>query len=202
TVNMNGEGSPTNNALSPGTNAVFIENTFIPSDVLTLVRGKHILHFGAEVMFEQDNSTPWGSINGANFTFTGQYTTNHPAINVGYADFLLGDVQQWSTSTQPEHGMRAKNPSFYAQDDIKLRPNLTVNLGVRSETHGGSWEKYNNAGGFDPTIANPLGGTYTSGGTTYSINPKGSIWFAGLNGAHTNSNEARTAVMPRFGVAW
>ena len=42
------------------------------------------------------------------------------------------------------------------QDDIKLRPNLTVNLGVRSETHGGSSEKYNNAGGFDPTIPDPV----------------------------------------------
>ena len=49
-----------------------IENTFIPSDVLTLVHGKHILHFGGEGMFEQDNSTPWGSIVGAQFNFTGQ----------------------------------------------------------------------------------------------------------------------------------
>ena len=78
---------------------------------------------------------------GQQFNFTGQFTTSNPTNNVGYADFLLGDAQQWSTSTQPEHGMRAKNLSFFAQDDIKLRPNLTVNLGVRSETHGGMSEK-------------------------------------------------------------
>jgi Carboxypeptidase regulatory-like domain len=190
TVNFNGTGAPTNNVLSPGTNAVFIENTFIPSDVLTLVRGKHILHFGGEVMFEQDNSTPWGSIHGADFTFTGQYTTSNPAVNVGYADFLLGDVQQWSTSTQPEHGMRARNPSFFVQDDIKLRPNLTVNLGVRSETHGGMSEVQNNMGGFDPTIINPV------------TNTLGSIWFAGLNGERTQSFKTKTKVMPRIGIAW
>jgi hypothetical protein len=188
TVAISGTGGPNN--LAPGTNAVFIENTFIPSDVVTLVRGKHILHFGGEVMFEQDNSTPWGSINGANFTFTGQYTTNSPAVNVGYADFLLGDVQQWSTSTQPEHGMRARNPSFFVQDDIKLRPNLTINLGVRSETHGGYSEVQNHMGGFDPTIINPV------------TNTLGSMWFAGQNGARTQDFETKSKVMPRLGFAW
>jgi Carboxypeptidase regulatory-like domain/TonB dependent receptor len=190
TVNFNGTGAPSNNELSPGTNAVFIENTFIPSDVLTLVHGKHILHFGGEVMFEQDNSTPWGSIHGADFTFTGQFTTNDPTKNVGYADFLLGDAQQWSTSTQPEHGMRAKNFSFFAQDDIKLRPNLTVNLGVRSETHGGMSEVQNNLGGFDPTVINPV------------TNTLGTVSFAGENGAHTQSFKTKTKVMPRLGLAW
>src|SRR6266403_1011555 len=116
TIQLQGTGAP--NQLNTGTNAVFIENTFIPSDVLTLIRGKHILHFGGEVMFEQDNSTPWGSIHGADMTFTGQFTNAGLGSGVGYVDFLLGDVQQWSTSTQPEHGMRAKNPSFFAQDDI------------------------------------------------------------------------------------
>jgi Carboxypeptidase regulatory-like domain len=188
TVNINGTGAPL--ALGPGTNAVFIENTFIPSDVFTLVRGKHILHFGGEVMFAQDNSTPWGSIIGADVTFTGQYTTNSPTVDVGYADFLLGDVQQWSTSTQPEHGMREKNPSFFVQDDIKLRPNVTVNLGLRFETHGGFSEVQNHMGGFDPTITNPV------------TNTLGSVWFAGQNGARTKNFETKTIVMPRLGMAW
>jgi hypothetical protein len=188
TVAINGTGGPGN--LAPGTNAVFIENTFIPSDVLTIVKGKHILHFGGEVMFEQDNSTPWGSINGANFTFSGQYTTSNPAVNVGYADFLLGDVQAWSTSTQPEHGMRARNPSFFAQDDIKLRSNLTVNAGLRVEVHGGYSEVQNHMGGFDPTLMNPV------------TNTLGSIWFAGLNGARTKDFATKTKAMPRLGFAW
>src|SRR5216684_3497470 len=186
TVNFNGTGAPSNNMLSPGTNAVFIENTFIPSDVLTLVRGKHILHFGGEVMFEQDNSTPWGNLNGATLGFSGQYTGNV----TGYADFLLGDVQSWSTLNEPEHGMRAKNPSFFVQDDIKLRPNVTVNLGVRSETHGGMSDVKNNIGGFDPTLTNPV------------TNTLGSIWFGGLKGARTQSFQTKTKVMPRLGIAW
>jgi len=187
-VSINGSSSP--DGLNTGTNAVFIENTFIPSDVLTLIKGRHILHFGGEVMFAQDNSTPWGSIQPANLTFTGQYTTNDATQTVGYADFLLGDVQSWSTSTQPEHGMRAKNPSFFAQDDIKLRPNVTVNLGLRVEVHGGMSEVQNHMGGFDPTLTNPV------------TNTPGSIWFAGLNGERTQSFQTKTIAMPRLGVAW
>ena len=188
TVNIQGTGSP--DGLNIGTNAVFIENTFIPSDVLTMIKGKHILHFGGEVMFAQDNSTPWGSLQPANLTFTGQYTTNVQTQTVGYADFLLGDVQAWSTSTQPEHGMRAKNPSFFAQDDIKLRPNLTVNVGLRVEVHGGFSEVENHMGGFDPSLTNPV------------TNTPGSIWFAGLNGERTSAFQTKTIAMPRLGFAW
>jgi hypothetical protein len=201
TINISGTGG--NGTISPNTEALFIQNSFVAADSLTWIKGKNILHFGGELLMEQDNSTPWGGINGATLGFSGQYTTSDAAVSeTGYTDFLLGDVQSWNTNTTPKHYMRANNPSFYAQDDIKLRPNLTINLGVRSETHGGSWEKYNHAGGFDPTLADPLGSSYVSGGTTYPINPLGSLWFAGLNGAHTKSNATKTIVMPRFGVAW
>jgi hypothetical protein len=194
-VGITGTGAPSN--LGPGTEALFIQNTFAPSDTLTWIKGKNILHFGFELLMEEDNSTPWGAVNGATLNFTGQFTTSNPAVDVGYADFLLGDVQAWNTATQPKHYMRAKNPSYFAQDDIKLRSNLTVNLGLRIETHGGASEKYNNAGGFDPTIPNPVPST-----PLYPVNANGSIWFAGLNGARTKSFATKTIVLPRLGFAY
>ena len=201
-ININGTGGQS--TIQPGTEALFIQNSFLAGDSLTWLKGKHILHFGGDVLMEQDNSTPWGGINGATLGFSGQFTTSDPATSeTGFTDFLLGDVQAWNTNSTPKHYMRANNPSFYAQDDFKIRPNLTINLGVRSETHGGSWEKYNNAGGFDPTLADPLGTSYTSGIYTDSpLNPQGSMWFAGLNGARKNSNATKTQVMPRLGFAW
>jgi hypothetical protein len=194
-LNFSGTGAPS--SITPGTEALFIQNSYVLGDVMTLVKGKHILAFGGELLMEQDNSTPWGGINGATLAFSGQFTTSNPAVNVGYADFLLGDVQAWNTNTTPKHYMRAKNPSFFVQDDFKLRPNLTLNLGLRSETHGGASEKYNHAGGFDPTFADPL-----VGNTPYPVNPLGSIWFAGLNGERTKSYATKTLVMPRLGFAW
>jgi hypothetical protein len=195
TVNFSGTGAPS--SISPGTEALFIQNSFLLGDMATWVKGKHILHFGGELLMEQDNSTPWGGINGATLAFTGQYTTSNPAVEVGYADFLLGDVQLWNTNTTPKHYMRAKNPSFFAQDDFKITKSLTINLGVRSETHVGAIEKYNNAGGFDPTLADPVAST-----PALPTNPLGSIWFAGQNGARNQSYATKTLVMPRLGFAW
>ena len=197
TVGIGGTNGPQN--IGPGTNAVFIENTFVPSDMVTLIKGKNILHFGGELMFAQDNSTPWGSINGATVQFSGQYTTSNPKVsNVGYADFLLGDVYNWSTSYQPSHMARAKNPSFFVQDDIKLRPSLTVNLGLRLETHGGYTENHNHMGGFDPSLSNPV----ASPGPAYPVNSMGSVWFAGLSGERNHLFQTKTIAMPRFGFAW
>ena len=63
TMSISGTGAPSN--IGPGTEALFIQNTFAPSDTLTWIKGKNILHFGGELLMEQDNSTPWGGINGA-----------------------------------------------------------------------------------------------------------------------------------------
>jgi len=79
-----------------------------------------------------------------------------------------------------------QEPVVFAQDDIKLRPNVTVNLGVRVEVHGGMSEVKNHIGGFDPTLTNPV------------TNTPGSIWFAGLNGARTKSFETKTIAMPAW----
>jgi hypothetical protein len=188
-ISIGGTGGNNSFNLGNDTNADFVENTFNYADTLTMIRGKHILHFGGELLFNQNNSTPWGNLHGATLTFNGQYTAGGGG-DVGYADFLLGDVQQWSALNQPEAGTRDKNPSFFAQDDIKVRPNLTLNLGVRWEIHQGFSNQFNEAGGFDPTLTNPI------------TNTPGSIWFAGLNGARTEAFQTKSAVMPRLGIAW
>jgi hypothetical protein len=184
TINITGTGA--NNTLNPQTSAIYIQNSFNPSDVVTMIRGKHILHFGGEVLISQDNSTPWGNLSSANLTFNGQFTQS----NVGYADFLVGQAQAWSALNQGEAGMRSKTPSLFIQDDFKLRPNLTLNLGLRWEVHGGFSEVNNLAGSFDPTIKNPV------------TNTLGAIWFAGNDGRSQIMATDYKVVLPRIGVAW
>ncbi|MGA8449067.1 MAG: carboxypeptidase regulatory-like domain-containing protein, partial [Candidatus Acidiferrales bacterium] len=57
-VNITGYGGCCTQLLQPGTNAIYIENLYDPSDTLTLVKGRHILHFGVEVLMGQGNTTP------------------------------------------------------------------------------------------------------------------------------------------------
>lgn len=174
------------------TEALYVQNTFEPSDVVTLVRGKHIIKFGGELLDFQANTTPWGYIQSGNFSFTGYYTQKQPFSSTSgesYADFLLGQVQSWSVNNGLMTGMRSKLPQAFVQDDIKLRPNLTVNLGVRFE-HQGSWsEVLNRVGSFDPTLTNPATGT------------AGAMWFAPGLGRKGLENPVNN-FLPRVGFSW
>ena len=195
TFNNAPSGAPSN-ILTPGTNAIYIENQFEPSDIVTMVRGKHILHFGGELMAYQANYTPWGNVSAGNFNFSGAYTRQGPndtATGAGYADFLLGDVQSWSANNQPESGMRMKSPQIFVQDDYKLRSNFTLNLGLRYEIQGGWSEVKNHLGTFDPTLLNPATGTL------------GAVWFAGSGSANRNNSlqaPITDIFLPRVGFAW
>src|SRR6202042_412612 len=154
--------------LQPQTNAVYKEHAYDPSDVVTLITGKHILHFGGEFLIYQNNSTAWGNQNAGTFNFTGAYTAAGPgnsATGLAYADFLLGQTQKWSAAVTPEYGGRQKLPQLFVQDDYKVRTNLTLNLGLRYQIQTGWSEVKGNEQSFDPTVPNPATGTL------------GALWF-------------------------
>jgi hypothetical protein len=202
TININQGGGTCCNNLAPGTNAIYIEHLYDPSDVLTLVRGRHILHFGVEVLMGQGNTTPWGNVDAGQFTFTGNYTANGAGTGAGLADFLLGDVQSWKATNQITSYARLKSPQLFVQDDFKLRPNLTLNLGLRYVATTGFSEINNSLGGFDPNLTlvcsvdklgNPCGAL---NGTL------GSLWFAPQNNRTTLQKPVRNIFLPRVGFAW
>jgi Carboxypeptidase regulatory-like domain len=179
-------------SLQPGTNAIYIENLYDPSDVLTLIKGKHILHFGGEVLMGEGNTTPWGNVDAGQFNFNGSYTQQNGGGGggSGLADFLLGDVFHWTATNQSVTYMRLKSPQVFVQDDYKLRPNLTVNLGLRYEATTGMSEIHNAIGGFDPRIPNPLNGA------------PGSLWFGGQIGRTTLQQPIHDIFLPRVGFSW
>jgi hypothetical protein len=180
---------------SPAVNAVQKEMVFDLSDVVTLIRGKHILHFGGEVLFYRTDTTTWGNFNAGTFGFTGAYTQStvgDSTTGLGYADFLLGQAQSWSALVAPEYGPRAKNPQMFIQDDFKIRPNLTLNLGLRYQIDQGWTEVKNNISAFDPTVINPETGT------------PGALWYAAThaNGRKSLQASAFDTVLPRVGFSW
>jgi hypothetical protein len=182
-------------APNPATNATYKEMAFDPSDVVTMIRGKHILHFGGELLFYRDDTTAWGNINGASVTFSGSYTQQYvgnSATGVGYADFLLGQVQSWSAQVQPEYGARLKTPQMFIQDDFKIRPNLTLNIGLRYQIQHGWNEVKNNISVFDPKVLNPATATY------------GALWYASTaaNGRKSLQANVFGTVLPRVGFSW
>jgi len=82
------------------------------------------------------------------------------------------------------------NLQFFAQDDYKVTPKLTLNVGLRYEIQTGWTEVHNRLSNFDPTIINPATGT------------PGGLWFAGQNGHNALENTIPDVLSPRLGFAW
>jgi hypothetical protein len=198
---INGGGPAAFSGLGPSTDAVYIENSFDPSDVVTMIKGKHILKFGIEVLMSEGNTTAWGANSAGVYGFTGQYTAgvnasgslNTSTAGSGFADFLLGNVENWSDLNQFRTGMRMKSPQAFVQDDWKVKPNLTVNLGLRWTGNTGMSEEHNRLGNFDPNLINKVG--------PFAGTP-GSIWFAGQDNRTTLEKPIWNIFLPRAGFAW
>jgi hypothetical protein len=187
--------NPVSTVLTTNINAVYKEHAYAPSDVVTLITGKHVLHFGGEFLIYQNNSTAWGNINAGQLTFTGQYTSEYvgsTSSGVGYADFLLGQTQNWNARATPEYGGREKLPQLFVQDDYKIRPNLTLNLGLRYQIQTGWSEVKGNEASFDPTVQNPVS------------NSLGAIWFGSThaNGRTHLQHPVYDTFLPRIGFAY
>lgn len=165
-----------------------------PSDMVTWIKGAHVMHFGGEVTMGLTNGPNWNALNAGTMSFSGNYTTdtNGDSANTGYAyaDFLLGYFSSWSAYNRPISGNRIKMPQLFVQDDWKVRRNLTLNLGLRWEGTTGYVDIHNNALSFDPTIINPANKSL------------GAMWYAGQNGRNRVIAPVWSTFLPRVGVNW
>ena len=106
-------------------------------DNLSWNRGNHNFKFGADLRWNRTDIYGGAGSHGS-FTFDGQFT------RIGFADFLLGMPASAALHSGLVGAMRFRNLMFYALDDWKLTPRLTLNLGLRYELTSPWFEKHNN----------------------------------------------------------
>lgn len=182
------------NVLEGARNGHYISSVLDPSDTLTWVKGRHDLHFGLEYLILRADSELAYTQTSANLAFTGVYTasTQGTASTTGtpYADFLLGYANSWAANITPEYGARLKDPQLFVQDDWKVTPKLTLNLGLRWAGTTGFSEVHKNELSFDPTVTNP------------ATNTLGAMWNAvtHANGRTTVQKPQWNGWLPRIGV--
>jgi hypothetical protein len=110
---------------------------------LTWTHGAHNLKFGANLLRSQNNIFNIRNEVLGPIQFTGKYTKD------GMADFLIGWPNQVTWMSRLQVNLRMWNTAGYAQDDWKVTPNLTLNLGLRYEIVLPFVEKRDKMGDFD-----------------------------------------------------
>jgi hypothetical protein len=191
-----------------------VNNTFTLLDNIQWIKGKHSMNFGGQYQWLQNNastydgpssptSLTWNSNDTANISTTNPTTSPSYAYTsstgYSYASYMIGAVNGSSVTLQPFGlvGGRFKPFALYFQDDYKVTPTLTLNLGLRWDWMPSYTEVLNRWSFLNPNIANPITG-----------NP-GALQFAGNNGGtgvscgcNTPVNNYFKNVGPRLGFAW
>jgi hypothetical protein len=134
--------------LSDGTENIVHNQTSAASYAGTWNHGRHNLTFGGDYRWQQYNTISQSNPRGT-FTFSGAATSQVmngvPVAGTGFdfADFLLGmpDASAIAFGNADKY-LRSKQPDLYFQDDWRVAPGFTVNLGLRWEYTSPITEKY------------------------------------------------------------
>ena len=175
-----------------------LDQTFTISETLAWNRGKHNWRWGGDYRRILQSFRSAKNSNGS-FVFTGFATGNYasgslaPDTGYDFADFLLGLPQQTSLQTGTNsYDFRANSFDLFGQDDWRIRPSLTLLMGVRYEYNGPYTEAHNRIVNLDVgpqfTFAEPVEPGQT--GMAFGTFPASLV------------EPDRNNFAPRLGLAW
>ncbi len=168
--------------------------------------GRHSFKFGGAY---REVAVDFTDRNGSagSFTITRAFTQRDPQrseSNAGnaIASLLLGYPESGSILVSAPVRFLTRYYAGYIHDDLRLKSNFTVNLGLRYELETDLKERDNHITvGFDRTAPNPLAAKITDPALRDKI--RGGLLFAGVGGNKTHQGDPqKTKFQPRIGFAW
>jgi hypothetical protein len=184
------------NSLSVGTTTLNGQTdvNFEAEDSVTWTKGRHTIVFGFDLRRQQSNQYAATGIYGGAYSFGTGQTNNGSSGGNSIASYILGLVGSFSNTPAPVPGYyRWHYYSGYFQDDIKLKRNLTVNIGMRYEFQTPRIEQRDNQGTFLPNVTGTLNGLPTTGAFCFADN-------CGLGNTLWPAN--KLGFEPRIGIGW
>ncbi|MCC7500136.1 MAG: carboxypeptidase regulatory-like domain-containing protein, partial [Bryobacterales bacterium] len=186
----------------------------------TKIAGSHAIKFGFQSQVKQNNSVG-ANRPGGQYSFNRGFTQPNAFVSGsnqgnGIASFLLGTPDGSGNTGVNYLSLRAATApqapfyGWYFQDDYKVTPKLTLNLGLRYDLILGITERYNrNTFGFDPRPASPIS---VAAKAAYALNPipelaassfnvNGGLFFATPE-KRRNSVSDKSNIQPRLGLAY
>ncbi|HEX8847152.1 MAG TPA: TonB-dependent receptor [Pyrinomonadaceae bacterium] len=184
-------------------------------DNVTWTRGNHTWKFGGEVSFESKDENANNATQGI-FAFAGTRTRLSIGTNavgqtgLAFADFLLGRADSYSEDQfDVTVNLRFGRREFFVQDTWRVRPNLTLDLGVRYQYFVPVTDKNNVLTSFDPALYNRANvPTCTTAACTALMRGTGvelnGIAIAGSTSRFGDSiyPADKNNFSPRVGLAW
>jgi Carboxypeptidase regulatory-like domain/TonB dependent receptor len=193
--------------------------TYSTQDVWSLqpnvifTRGKHVLKFGSEFRRYNDNSLNPGLASGV-YNFDASWTQANPqrgdsASGNEFASFLLGYPSGGYVDHNIDPSYRSHYYALFAQDDFKVSPRLTLNLGLRWDYESPRSERYNRMlRGFAFDQASPIAAAVqvspaADACPACAAGIKGGLLYAGSNGDSRLAFQPHKAnFQPRTGLAY
>ena len=172
--------------------------TYQFNQAFTMVRGKHEFKFGYDIRRLQTTAEDAAGTNGL-YRFARSQTalpTDRGNTGHSFASFLLGapDSAETSALPIPDVQIRYRYYAGFFQDNWKVAPNLTLNLGMRYEVPIGFFYKNFQYSSFDPTLTNP------------AVGLPGAMIFPGPGAGRTGETRPYStdfsSVGPRAGFSW
>ena len=181
-------------------------------------RGNHHLRYGTDLRLYRSFGERGGYDVSPGLQFLPTYTNgpndNSPAAPIGqeFAAFLLG-IPAGQMTRSDSYATQDKFVGLFIQDDWKVKPKLTFNIGLRYEYESPETERYNRAvRGFDLTTPNPIQAQAVSNYQQNNLNQitgipvdqfrvLGGLMFAGPN-ARGFWEGQKDVFLPRVGLAY
>ena len=189
-------------------------NNFLGRDVVTWTSGNHTFKFGGEMSWEQKNENASSNTQGT-FDFSAvqsQGLVGTAAITGtgdSFVSFLLGRANAYTEAERDiVLDLRFGRREFFAQDTWKVRPNVTLDYGVRYQYFVQPVDKHNIYASFDPALFNPNKVVCTTAACTAfdlaRTDPTNGIGIAGATSRFGRriAPSDKNNFSPRVGISW